>query len=56
MNRLMDLAMVQHWIDEARKASPDNKVVQIALDRRQSDINAQKAKITDEMFEISRSN
>lgn len=56
INKLMDLAMVQRWIDLSRKEHSDNQEVQLVLDREQARIVKEKIKLQDEMFEISRSN
>ncbi len=53
---LLDLALVQSWIDSSRVAVPNNQVVQLELDRRQAFIDQRKAEIHNAMFEISRNN
>jgi hypothetical protein len=41
----LDLLMVQGWIDNARIACATNQVVQLELDRRQSELDTKLARI-----------
>ena len=56
IQKLMDLAMIQHWIDGARVTMAKRPELIEELDRRQADLIAEKTKLQDEMFEIARSN
>jgi len=53
---LQDLEMVQSWIDKARDAAPTNQSVQAELDRQQSNIHYQRARIELAMNHIRNSN
>jgi hypothetical protein len=56
VNELKDLALIQMWIDGARITNPTNQHLQLLLDRKQAALVERKDEITDQMFEISRSN
>lgn len=56
IEELKDVAMVQNWIDGARKYDPENQRVQMNLDRQQIELDNRKAHIHEAMFEISSSN
>lgn len=54
--KLMDLAMVQRWVDLSIKEHKDEPKVLEVLNRKRQEIMLEKIKLQDEMFEISRSN
>jgi hypothetical protein len=56
IDRLTFLAQRQNWLDLTRADHPDNEKLQELFDRQQRIIVAEKIKISDEMFEIARSN
>ena len=53
---LLDLDMVQSWIDQARIAAPTNQFVQNQLDYRQAEVNTKRAQIELTMLAIAQSN
>jgi hypothetical protein len=55
-DELKDIAMAQRLIDIARGVNPSNQELQLALDRKQTELNARKDHIHELMFEISRNN
>ena len=55
-NELRDLIMVQMWIDAAREGHPTNQRIQLALDRRQDELNVRMDEIHNLMFDVSQNN
>lgn len=54
--KLMDLAMVQKWIDASFEEHKDEPKVLEVLNRKRQELLLEKVKLQDEMFEICRSN
>ena len=52
----LDLNVEQGWIDHARNAAPRNQIVQLELDRQQTEINARREMVELAMFDISNRN
>jgi hypothetical protein len=46
----------QHWVNRARNESPSNQLVQLSLDREQSDINLKRDFVQIVMADISSRN
>lgn len=55
-DKLLDLDMIQDWIDNARIFTPDNKRVQLELDSRQDEVNRKRELIKMIMLDISSRN
>jgi hypothetical protein len=55
-DQLLDLAMVQAWIDLARNRVPLNQKLQLEMDRRQSEVDRRRALIAKTMRDISSRN
>lgn len=52
----LDLDYTQDWINEAREAARTNQVVQLALDRRQAEVDCVREQLEFHKFEIPRNN
>lgn len=52
----LELDELQGWVDDARTAAPNNQVVQLSLDRQQSDIDLKREFIRLAMLDIASRN
>jgi hypothetical protein len=55
-DQIQNLDMVQSWIDNARSAAPATQVVQLELDRCQTEIDSKRALIQLMMLDIASRN
>ena len=56
IEELMSLARVQLLIDTTRRASPTCQELQLAMDRRQAELDEARDRVHEKMFEISQNN